>query len=84
MCLEELREGETSRVLVTCGHSFYPECIRLWLMRNPTCPICRTQVDWFDLKILFLLEHSFIYIYIYIYKIYYLPPNRTQIKVLVT
>ncbi|KAF7141696.1 hypothetical protein RHSIM_Rhsim06G0198000 [Rhododendron simsii] len=38
VCLEELREGETSRVLVTCGHSFHPKCIRLWL-GNLSCLI---------------------------------------------
>ena len=28
-----------------CGHSFHRQCIRRWLQRNPSCPLCRRPID---------------------------------------
>ena len=28
--------------LEDCGHSFHRHCIRRWLLRHDTCPMCRT------------------------------------------
>ena len=27
-----------------CGHTFHPKCIEPWLMNNPSCPMCRTEL----------------------------------------
>lgn len=41
ICSESFKEGEWSRELPACGHVFHPDCIKEWLVNNPTCPICR-------------------------------------------
>lgn len=38
---EEEREMKTK--LLFCGHKFHKKCIKDWLARNDTCPICRRQ-----------------------------------------
>jgi hypothetical protein len=30
--------------IVKCPHVFHPVCLRRWLSRTPTCPICRKSV----------------------------------------
>uniref|UniRef100_A0A0D9X2X0 RING-type domain-containing protein n=1 Tax=Leersia perrieri TaxID=77586 RepID=A0A0D9X2X0_9ORYZ len=44
VCLAEVREGETARVLPACGHAFHEGCIVTWLRVNTTCPLCRAAV----------------------------------------
>ncbi|XP_057769437.1 RING-H2 finger protein ATL39-like [Salvia miltiorrhiza] len=41
VCLESFRAGERCRLLPSCNHSFHAECVDLWLLRAPVCPICR-------------------------------------------
>ncbi|KAL1538585.1 RING-H2 finger protein ATL56-like [Salvia divinorum] len=41
VCLENFRAGERCRLLPSCNHSFHAECVDLWLLRAPVCPICR-------------------------------------------
>ncbi|XP_047964114.1 RING-H2 finger protein ATL56-like [Salvia hispanica] len=41
VCLEKFRAGERCRLLPSCNHSFHAECVDLWLLRAPVCPICR-------------------------------------------
>eukprot|EP00928_Gymnodinium_smaydae_P092202 TRINITY_DN76010_c0_g1_i1.p2 TRINITY_DN76010_c0_g1~~TRINITY_DN76010_c0_g1_i1.p2 ORF type:complete len:185 (-),score=35.34 TRINITY_DN76010_c0_g1_i1:155-640(-) len=31
--------------LRSCGHLFHGECLRSWLRRSPTCPICRQDLS---------------------------------------
>ncbi|KAG6493497.1 E3 ubiquitin-protein ligase EL5-like [Zingiber officinale] len=44
VCLTELSEGETARVLPACGHGFHLECIDMWFHSHATCPLCRRPV----------------------------------------
>ncbi|CAL4970280.1 unnamed protein product [Urochloa decumbens] len=44
ICLAVVRDGETVRLLPSCGHLFHVECIDLWLRSHPTCPLCRRDV----------------------------------------
>ncbi|XP_026420500.1 RING-H2 finger protein ATL77-like [Papaver somniferum] len=45
ICLCELSNGETVRVLPKCKHIFHKECIDEWLpFRSLNCPICRVPV----------------------------------------
>lgn len=30
---------------LTCSHSFHKECITRWIRNNPTCPLCRCNVE---------------------------------------
>ncbi|KAH6774447.1 hypothetical protein C2S52_002594 [Perilla frutescens var. hirtella] len=41
VCLENFKVGERCRLLPSCNHSFHAECVDLWLVRTPICPICR-------------------------------------------
>lgn len=50
----ELQEEETCTICINldnelrkelpCGHRFHFSCLKSWLTRNPTCPICRADV----------------------------------------
>lgn len=40
ICMETMIE-ETP-VETICGHELHLKCLRAWLAKNPTCPICRT------------------------------------------
>jgi E3 ubiquitin-protein ligase ATL41 len=44
ICLCELDEGEEVKLLPVCMHLFHKDCIKLWLEKNKTCPMCRTRV----------------------------------------
>uniref|UniRef100_A0A914I4I0 RING-type domain-containing protein n=1 Tax=Globodera rostochiensis TaxID=31243 RepID=A0A914I4I0_GLORO len=49
-CMETFVLDETVAKL-DCGHIFHPDCLKPWLQRNNTCPICRKEIDpskWVD------------------------------------
>ncbi|XP_057531775.1 E3 ubiquitin-protein ligase RING1-like isoform X2 [Amaranthus tricolor] len=48
ICLGEYQEKEILRIMPKCSHSFHLSCIDPWLMKQPTCPVCRLP-----------LKHSF-------------------------
>ncbi|GFQ01764.1 E3 ubiquitin-protein ligase atl4 [Phtheirospermum japonicum] len=50
VCLENFSSGEKCRLLPACNHSFHAECVDLWLLRTPICPICRAGADFTSLK----------------------------------
>jgi hypothetical protein len=40
VCLTDMQTGE-SAVVLGCGHSFHPQCVREWLCKGrETCPMC--------------------------------------------
>jgi hypothetical protein len=41
VCLSDLADGETIRVLPACMHYFHPACVGEWLQSHNTCPVCR-------------------------------------------
>lgn len=41
ICQEEYNDGEDLGTL-ECGHDFHSDCIKQWLMRKNSCPICKT------------------------------------------
>ncbi|CAM0880671.1 unnamed protein product [Alopecurus aequalis] len=41
VCLSEMEDGETVRVLPVCMHYFHDACVGDWLRENSTCPLCR-------------------------------------------
>jgi hypothetical protein len=43
ICLEEFTRGESVCEL-PCKHIFHDACVREWLKREPTCPVCRKEV----------------------------------------
>lgn len=45
VCLCALRQGDSVRQLVGCGHTFHRSCIDLWLIRRADCPLCKRKVQ---------------------------------------
>ncbi|PIM98944.1 hypothetical protein CDL12_04224 [Handroanthus impetiginosus] len=48
ICLDSFQEGNECRNLPVCNHLFHAKCVDRWIRKKPTCPVCRTRVD-FDL-----------------------------------
>lgn len=44
ICLNDIKEGDSVRTLVGCGHSFHRACIDLWVLRCADCPLCKCEV----------------------------------------
>jgi hypothetical protein len=44
ICLEEFEYGQPCQVFPLCNHIFHSNCIRLWLKKRMTCPICRVCI----------------------------------------
>ncbi|KAA8523678.1 hypothetical protein F0562_010101 [Nyssa sinensis] len=44
ICLEDFKNGDFTRILPSCRHSFHLHCIDEWLIRHGSCPICREDV----------------------------------------
>ncbi|XP_011097880.1 NEP1-interacting protein 1 [Sesamum indicum] len=44
ICLQDLEDGESARLLPSCKHFFHLHCIDQWLTRQGNCPICRKDV----------------------------------------
>lgn len=44
ICLEEFKDGETTAAFIACNHRFHAVCIKTWLVKNDTCPLCRSHV----------------------------------------
>ncbi|KAL0406929.1 UNVERIFIED_CONTAM: RING-H2 finger protein ATL52 [Sesamum latifolium] len=44
ICLQDLENGESARLLPSCQHFFHLHCIDQWLARQGNCPICRKDV----------------------------------------
>jgi len=45
VCLCELKENDTGRLLPNCRHSFHVDCIDMWFRSHSTCPVCRTDAQ---------------------------------------
>jgi hypothetical protein len=44
ICYDDLNHGHGKK-LRNCGHRFCHSCINIWLINQPTCPCCRSNVD---------------------------------------
>ncbi|GAB2301085.1 hypothetical protein Dimus_035118 [Dionaea muscipula] len=45
ICLQDLEDGESARILAGCEHLFHLRCIDEWLVRCASCPVCRQQLE---------------------------------------
>jgi hypothetical protein len=43
ICIDEFKEDQNLRKL-GCGHKFHQHCIDQWLVKQPSCPNCKSQV----------------------------------------
>ncbi|GMI74037.1 Arabidopsis Toxicos en Levadura 23 [Hibiscus trionum] len=50
ICLEELKVGDTCRLLVSCKHLYHQLCVDQWLSKDMHCPICRGSVHGLELS----------------------------------
>ncbi|XP_042462395.1 NEP1-interacting protein 2-like isoform X2 [Zingiber officinale] len=44
VCLQEVEVGDMARRLPICQHMFHLPCIDSWLVRQASCPLCRTDI----------------------------------------
>lgn len=35
---------DSTRKITNCHHAFHDHCIREWLQRQPTCPLCKQSI----------------------------------------
>ncbi|KAM7264812.1 hypothetical protein ACFE04_002495 [Oxalis oulophora] len=43
VCLMPFEKEDDVRLLPKCEHVFHPQCIKTWLLKNKTCPLCRRE-----------------------------------------
>lgn len=43
VCMTDI-EINSDTLLIPCGHMFHDKCIRLWLEKHNTCPVCRFEL----------------------------------------
>ena len=43
ICMSEIDQIDVTALYTPCHHLFHRDCLCPWLMRNQTCPICRTS-----------------------------------------
>ena len=46
ICLEEFKsDDDVTEMTCNSAHIFHPDCLKLWLERNFSCPTCRTEIN---------------------------------------
>lgn len=45
ICAEDIADVETPVIELGCAHAFHEECIKQWLTRRHTCPVCRLELE---------------------------------------
>ena len=43
VCMTDIELGSDT-LLIPCGHMFHDKCIRIWLEKHNTCPVCRFEL----------------------------------------
>ncbi|RZC59990.1 hypothetical protein C5167_021746 [Papaver somniferum] len=43
ICLADYNNTDITRLLLDCRHFFHQMCIDPWLLKHPTCPVCRAS-----------------------------------------
>ena len=49
ICLEEQKLGSLACKL-QCGHLFHKDCVKEWLQKHCTCPVCRFELETDDVE----------------------------------
>lgn len=45
VCMEKIRANERVTTSGKCMHSFHTNCIDEWIVRQATCPTCRSELS---------------------------------------
>jgi hypothetical protein len=45
ICLEPIKENQTTTLLRSCQHTFHEQCLTPWLQTHVSCPNCRGAID---------------------------------------
>ena len=45
ICLEDMIQINTYVIELECNHKFHNTCIEIWILYNPTCPLCRDIIN---------------------------------------
>jgi len=45
ICISQFRGGQHASMNSLCRHVFHENCLRQWLARSRTCPLCRISLD---------------------------------------
>ena len=40
------RENLSKSIITECNHKFHFSCLHRWLMINPICPVCRSDIEY--------------------------------------
>merc|ERR1711892_135096 len=43
VCLLDFENTQVLKRLPRCGHEFHPQCLKPWLEKHTTCPVCRER-----------------------------------------
>ncbi|XP_076896368.1 putative E3 ubiquitin-protein ligase HIP1 [Bidens hawaiensis] len=43
ICLEEYKNGEEIGRMEKCGHEYYVDCIKKWVVMKKVCPVCKSE-----------------------------------------
>jgi hypothetical protein len=43
ICIEEMKVGDKISKIKICSHIFHKDCIKPWIEKNFTCPLCRVK-----------------------------------------
>ena len=44
ICRQSLNDQEICRQIKRCQHCFHCACLDAWIIRHPTCPMCRDEI----------------------------------------
>lgn len=44
VCFEDFNENDEV-ILLKCDHFYHSECVNNFILYNPTCPVCREDID---------------------------------------
>ncbi|KAK1322995.1 RING-H2 finger protein ATL14 [Acorus calamus] len=51
VCMEDFNWWKLCRVLPGCNHCFHRDCVDRWLVKSPSCPLCRSYIS---------IDHGFV------------------------
>lgn len=46
ICLVDFEVGDSYRKVMACKHIFHEDCLKAWLNKERSCPVCKTNLSW--------------------------------------